>query len=202
MTISPGLTSIRRCLAVGVSNAPAVGHHRHRRQIRRGAFECVGERARHRVADHLHRQHLLPLDRGHHLVGVESTRCRGEHDRLPGGERGHHAPLCGAVHQRWQGEDLGARVLLDALGDLVIGLDELAGGHVPAAERRHEDVVLAPQHTLGHARRAAGVENVEIVGGRLDRRRLGRTRFDDRVVVDGPVHEVVTRVIGDLDEDA
>jgi hypothetical protein len=105
------------------------------------------------------------------------------------------------MHQRWQGEDLRARVLLDAPGDFVIGLREFARGHVPAAERRHEDVVLAPQHTLGHARRAAGVEDVEIVGGGLDRRRLGRPRSDDRFVIDGAMNEVVARVVGDLDED-
>jgi hypothetical protein len=120
---------------------------------------------RHRIADHLYRrQHLLPLDRLNDLVGIETAWCRREHHRLACGERRHHAPLCGAMHQRRESQDLRARVLRNALRDLVIGLGELAGAHVPAAERGHEDVVLAPQHPLGHARGATGVQHIEVVG--------------------------------------
>ena len=55
------------------------------------------------------------------FVGVEFALRGWEYDRLAGGERGHDSPLRGAVHERRQGEDLGARVLGRPLGDLVVG---------------------------------------------------------------------------------
>ena len=57
---------------------------------------------------------------------------------------------------------------LHALGDLGVRLRLDAAGPA-AAERGDEDVGLAPEHALRHAGRAAGVEDVEIVGRRLDR---------------------------------
>ena len=69
---------------------------------------------------------------------------------------------------------LDSGALRDAFGDVLVGVGELAGVEAPPAERRHEDVVLAPQHALRHARRAAGVEHVQIIGGRFDRRQLRR----------------------------
>ena len=57
-----------------------------------------------------------------------------------------------------------------------------------------------PQHALGHPGGAAGVEHVQVVGGRFDRWRLRCAGPDDRFVVDGAVHQVVARFVGDLDQ--
>ena len=77
---------------------------------------------------------------------------------------------------------------------------ELAPIELPAAHGRHEDVGGAPEHALGHARRAAGVEDVEIVG-----RGLGKAvRRDDTgqclLVVEGARQQRAAGVVGDLEE--
>ena len=66
--------------------------------------------------------------------------------------------------------------------DLLDALELAAGAEVPPAERADVDVGLAPQHALGHAGGAAGVEDVEVVGAALDVGALG-ARGGQRVLV-------------------
>ena len=49
--------------------------------------------------------------------------------------------------------------------DDLLGRRDRRVAEVPAAERAEEDVLGAPHHALGHAGGAAGVEDVEVVGG-------------------------------------
>src|SRR5207248_4292384 len=68
-----------------------------------------------------------------------------------------------AVHERRHRE---GRAWLPAgglLGDLLGAPGWLPGG-VAAAHTREQDVLLAPHHALGHAGRAAGVDDVEVAG--------------------------------------
>ena len=60
--------------------------------------------------------------------------------------------------------------------------------------------MLAPHHTLGHAGGAAGVQDVEVVGCRLDRWEFGRRRGKRFFVVDGSGEEGVVRSVGHLEQ--
>ena len=69
-------------------------------------------------------------------------------------------------------------------GDL-LGLADAGPAVVAAAECGKEDVFGAPHHTLRHARGAAGVEDVEIVGrARAETVAIGRRRRERLLVVD------------------
>ena len=101
--------------------------------------------------------------------------------------RGHHA------HEAAVGGGV-LRQLLDGRGSRHAGR---ATGH-----RAVEDVLLAPEHALRRARRAAGVEDVEVVRRGLDRRHaVGRGR-EGRLVVQRTGQERVAALVGDLDQDA
>lgn len=163
MTMALGSTSMTRCLTYGVSSAPA-GHHGQRRHVSDAFLDRGDQRPRHRVADHRHGHYLLPLDRADHVVGIEMVDDGGEYDGLAGGDRRHHAPLCRAVNQRRQEQQLGSGAAGQPLHDLVDRAAGLSGHDVAAAERRHEDVVLPPQHAFRHPGGTAGVEDVQIVG--------------------------------------
>ena len=69
----------------------------------------------------------------------------------------------GAVHERTGGHAPGAG-LQAALGDLLRRLDRRAAA-TRATHRPEEDVFVAPHDALRHARGAAGVQDVERVGG-------------------------------------
>ena len=96
----------------------------------------------------------------------------------------------GSVHERRGRERSQAR----APGSF----DELRGG-LTDAEARGEEVGLAPEHALGHAGGAPGVEDVEVVGAQT----LGRSGIGARqrgLVVDRPGKEGSGGVVADLQE--
>ena len=173
MTIRPGLMSMRRCLAVGVSRRSAVGDDRERRYVRGTALDGIGDRPCHGVADDLTAR-IFSRSIVRTTSSASNLPCVVGNTTVCPVVSAVNGPLRGAVHEWREGEDLGTGILRHPLGDLVVGGGDLAGVHVPATERRHEDVVLAPQHALRHPGGAPGVEHVEVVGRRLDRRRLRR----------------------------
>ena len=170
MTIAFGRTSIRRCLMYGVSSAPPLATTAND-DTSAMPFSMAATRGRAiGVADHRHGHHLLPLDGADHIVGVQMVDNRREDDGLARRDRRHHTPLRRAVNQRRQNHQLGAGAPGQPRHDLVERAGGLAGHQISPAERRHEDVVLTPQHAFRHPGRAAGVEDVQIVGRMLERR--------------------------------
>ncbi len=79
--------------------------------------------------------------------------------------------------------------------------DALVGEHVDAAAEREVHVFLAPHHALGHARRAAGVEQVDVVVGALGEVALGRTLRDRGLELDRVERGVVGGRVVPLDAD-
>ncbi len=77
-----------------------------------------------------------------------------------------------------------------------------AAGEVAAAERAEEDVLVAPHHALRHAGRAAGVEDVEVVGRRGAGSRGPRVtrRARPRSAIAPSEHDVRVRAVLDRDE--
>src|SRR3546814_15552892 len=63
------------------------------------------------------------------------------------------------------------------------------------AHRRHEDVGLAPEDALGHARGAARVEDVEVVGAPLNVGPLGAGGGEGVLVPDGARQEIGARAV-------
>ena len=85
--------------------------------------------------------------------------------------------------------------------EVVVALDQLPRAVGAAPHGGAEDVVLAPQHALGHARGAAGVEDVEVVGGaaRPGGARAPTTPGPPRSRR-APGSSVVARLVGHLEE--
>ncbi len=140
-------------------------------------FERVGERARHRVAGHLHHVHAVLLDGAPHLLRLEAC---GHHRAVAFEQRAVHRELTGAVHERRQ-DDRDETLRLRSV-DLVtrrLGRGHaLVREHVDAATEREVHVLLAPHDTLRHAGGTAGVEDVHVVVGTLGEVALGRAGRD------------------------
>ena len=103
---------------------------------------------------------LLLFDDPPDLIGLELC---GEHDLRPDEALTHEAPLRGAVHQ-WSDGEVGEDEVAAALGDHLAGVrDAGVGNRIEASAEGEEDVVVAPDHALGHARRASGIDHVVVV---------------------------------------
>ena len=87
-----------------------------------------------------------------------------DHDAPTGEQRAERHPVRGAVHERARGQAAGAS-LAGAIGDL-LGRRDLVPD-AAATQGAEEGVLGSPHHSLGHAGRAARIEDVEIVGGAL-----------------------------------
>jgi hypothetical protein len=122
----------------------------------------------------------LALGCAPHLVGVE-VATGPEHHGAAGVEGDETDPLAAAVHHRREDhlDQAGGVVGSDPPGEL-LGCRDGGLAEPAAAERGEEDVLLAPLDALRHAGGAAGVEDVEVVGGPLGqagaRWRRGRER--------------------------
>ena len=117
------------------------------------------ERLAHGVPGDHHRVDTLLADEPPDLVRVEAGH---EHDLGADEALTHDAPLRGAVHERRH-----RQVHHGAPGPLPrhhgrVG-DPFVRHRVRAAAERVEDVLVPPDHPLGHARGAAGIEDVEVV---------------------------------------
>ncbi len=111
----------------------------------------------------------------------------GHHDGAAAGAGDERGPLGGAVHERRRRQHAQAAAAGDrGLGDGLVALEGGSGGaDGPPAHGADVDVGLAPEHALGHAGGAAGVEDVEVVGRAA--RPAGASGDDggeDRLVVD------------------
>ena len=140
-----------------------------------------GHGARHRVADDRHRVDALALGDLPHQVGVEA---RDQHDLVAPVEADEDRQLRGTVDQRRDRELHDLRVARErVLRDLLRLLDRIAE-RVAAAHPGEEQVFLAPHDALGHAGRAARVDDEQVVAGaRLEVARI-RLRANGRFVFD------------------
>ena len=84
--------------------------------------------------------------------------------------------------------------------DHLVERTPLAGRLVAAAHRRAEDVGLAPQHALGHAGGAAGVEDVEVVGETSPTPAASGDAAASVLVPLGPGEQLVAGLVGDLEQ--
>jgi hypothetical protein len=102
-------------------------------------------------------------------VRVEAVR-RVQHDLAAAEEHDAHAPLGRAVHDRRQRQRGDAAVLgPDPPPDLLGCLDRRLA-EASATQRREEDVLVAPHHTLRSPGGPACVEDVEVVVRAIQRR--------------------------------
>ena len=121
--------------------------------------------------------YALALDHGHHVRGVEAPHFVLNHHRAAGVERLKRGPMPGAVHERRRGQRLAMAGggAFDITGQAV----DHHAVRAPRPKTRDEDVLVLPQHALGHAGGAAGVDDVKVV--RVPRHvRLGRAGRGER----------------------
>ena len=159
----------QRLLQVRRQDRAARDDHEEPREVVRPSIETVEQRARERVADEHEEVHPLALDRPPEVVRVEPLRTPLQHHGASLVERAERRPLRRAVHER-RGRHAaqvraGGRVR-DQLGDR---RGRRHAGRL-AAHGGEVDVLLPPEDALRGARRAAGVEDVEVVGRAGDRR--------------------------------
>ena len=129
------------------------------------ALEFVEQRSGERVADDQQEVQLFALDQSPDVGRVETLGDRLNVDRAAEVPRAERHPVPGTVHERWREQRL-----QPAVGR---GHDLIDGRRPRSAEALDVGIAVAPQHTLRHPGRAAGVEDVQIVGAPLDRRLVG-----------------------------
>ncbi len=145
-------------------------------------LQRIGQRAGERVTHDQDHRHPLPGRQFPDIDGIEMACDRGHHARTPGEDAAERRPLRGAVHQRCARQRPRA-------AQFRAGHDLLEAGHLigaaeqPTAHGVEIDIVLAPQHPLGHPGRAAGVEDVEIIRRQRQVQRLGRGNRPEQVLV-------------------
>ena len=168
-----------------------------RRQVVVGprVVERLDERPAHRVAGDHHDVDLLLADEAPHVVRIEGGD---EHDLVADERSLHQTPLRRAVHQRCDRQHRHRAVGEATFDHAPWARDPVAGRQVEPAAEREEHVLLSPHDTLGHARRAAGVEDVVVVGRARPEVTLGSAAHHGRLVVDrtrgdGHVGAVVDR---------
>src|SRR5262249_58220580 len=108
-------------------------------------------------------------------------------------------PLPGAVHEVKHYDSASAHPEGDVAPQLLLAVEPLEARKMPA-QPVEEDVLVAPEDALRDARRAAGVEDVEIVGrvGQIERSsRLARAEL---LVVECARKARVVRVVAQLDQ--
>ena len=157
------------------------------------------ERPREGVADERHLVDALALDRSPGRVRVEAPHLVGEDDGAAAVEGVERRPLPGAVHEGRQHEEAAAEPRVDVAEELLLAVEPLEPRHV-AAEPIEEDVLVPPEDPLRHARRAAGEQHVEVVGGVGELDRVRALGGEPCFVVDGAGQERVVRVVAHLDE--
>ena len=139
----------------------------------RGGRQRIGQRAGHGVTDQAHRYHPLVTDQSQQPVRVVPV-VRVEHGGAPHHERVPHHPLRVPVHQRCHHQHDHPVVVdrVEPAGQLVGSPDRRATPSAPA-HGGEEDVLLAPDHPLGHP---GGTTRVE----RRRRRRVSGDRSGGR----------------------
>ena len=162
------------------------GRHRHE-GVHVGAlaraFQRLDEGQRHGVAHEVDRRDLLLLHRADDALGVEAGPR--DDDRRAAREHAHPGrELARAVDVGRRGQDVLGVVLLHRVARELLGaLDGVPPGRA-ALQEREEQVLVAPHHALGHAGRAAGVDDVQLIAGALLEVPLATFPRQDRVVVE------------------
>ena len=167
----------------------AIADSEQRRGVVVASVELLEQRPYGGVTDHGEGVHLLLLDGAPDVGRVHVTRIVGEDKRAALARHDVARPLRSTVHQGRQHEHLEAEPIDSAVAKRLIGADHFPGPDLPATHGGHEDVVLAPEHALGHPCRTACVEDVEVVGARLDRWPGGIRACKRLLVVDSTVDE-------------
>ena len=178
----------------------AVAHREERGEVVGLLVQLQQEGPQDGVAHDGHGVALLALDHRPDVVGDDTARLVGEEQRRPLRHQHEGGPLCRAVHERRQDHELERHALGQAFGQPLVAGDDLPRAHLPPAHGGHEDVVLAPQHALGHAGRPARVEDVEVVGRGVHRCALRRGCGQRLLVPRRPGEEGVARVVLDLEQ--
>ena len=176
-------------LHVGAEYGAAGEEVSHRRDVVRcpgvgTASQLVEQGAGEGVTDDQEAGGPVALDGRPDVGGVEVFGVVLDDDRATGDPAADRVPMRCAVHER-RGRERSQRRSFGGRHDLV---DRLVVGSVGPtnAQGRHHEVGLAPQHPLGHAGRAAGVAEVEIVAGALaERASLGGRRGERLLVPPG-----------------
>ncbi len=179
----------------------AVAHGVQRRRVVVVAVELVEQRTEHGVADDRERVDPLPLDRSPDVGRVEVPRVVRQHDGRTLGHHHERGPLGGSVHQRREHAELQPEAVVDPVGQVVVTGHPFPRPDPATTHGGDEDVVLAPEHALGHAGRPAGVEDVEVVRGRLDVGPVGRSGGQRPFVRDGAGQRIVAGVVVDVQQD-
>ena len=134
-----------------------------------GPVELIEQRSNGGISDH--REGVDPLI-GHglpHVSWVEVTRIVREDERGSLADHDEAGPLSGTVHQWRQQQDLETHAIAGSEFEGLIGAHELPASDLSPTHGGHEDVVVPPQHALGHSGGSAGVEDIEVVRARFDR---------------------------------
>ena len=130
-------------------------------------LEHLREGPRHRVAHQIEHAHRLARDRLQRERRVEAP-ARRQHHLAARHERNPRGKLCRAVNQRSSRRDARrARVPSHNVCCNFARMAHRVVARATALKTREEDVALAPHDALRHARRAARVDDVEVVIGPL-----------------------------------
>ena len=90
----------------------------------------------------------------------------GGHDECgPSVEHHEPRPLRSAVHERREWHESEPGVVTSFFRNLFGRADLNPSTHLFATHGIHKDVVLSPEHALGHARGSTRVDDVQIFGG-------------------------------------
>ena len=152
-----GRSSRNSCLSAAVRIAPPDVSRPSEERSYFSLAQLVRQRSPEGVADDGDRVDLLALDARPDVVGVEMPRIRSAPPRCPPTCQMLKAAQCAAPCMNGA---VGSARMPTALCPLD---DRFERRDRPDVEGRAQDVLLAPQHALGHAGGAAGVEDVEIV---------------------------------------
>ncbi len=118
----------------------------------------------------------LTFSRGDELPDRDRLEACDEADLVADERAAHDAPLRRSVHERGDRQHRRLRRVREALLDHRLRAVDASVRHgVDPTAEREEHVLLAPDHALGHARRAARVEDVAVVGGARAEVAFGRS---------------------------
>ena len=162
---------LRQFLLHMVGKQCAGGGNRHQRgQIPppRMRFQGGQERQPHGIADDHDAADALGHDLVEDVFGLE-TGAVIEMDRMPGKQADERRPQPRAVHERRGRQELHVEAFLHTAHEFFRGADRPAGVEIAAAAKaRVEQSLVRPDDPLGHAGRAAGVEQNLVIVGELD----------------------------------
>ena len=176
----------------GKDGAPG-SNQRQARQVVLLLCKLIEKRPRKRISNDRDGVHTFALHRRPNVVGIESLNFRLDHHRgadVPHIERN---PVCGAVHQRRRRQGTKGSARFNPFQKLLEGL-----GDATRSKRAFVNVLVAPDHALGHPGRSAGVQDVEIVVRERRRQGLWSRGRECFLIVDGSRQQGIARFVRNL----